>query len=468
MDGKSPEYFEQEEYIRTLEIRPFEGTGVAVVHWWYRPDSYDQWIPLDNIEHTDPPDTGANDGLAKQWRVNCKFIRDVRVYHEWGNELDYSIEDDGDDSTMGSPRLSRSARRKSSVKKDTGVIGALVGTDKMNQGVLPPTEDPNNRSVLIVEVTPNATSNQYELKEVSVPRKTSGPRATIAEDHLAKRRKTLTKSTKPSLPEWFSPNIVHAIEAQFLPEFFSGHSTRTPAVYMRIRNMIHGLYQQNTSAYVSATDARKLVAGDVCTVLRIHEFLDAFSVINYSIPSDKRPSYAPFVPINSAAFSFLRDVNLKSKVNNQIVGFGDVSSAKLVWTQEIDEALLRAVSSTDGNWEEVSKSMKSLASLDSFTPHACMTRFAEMSINFSKRQQIEDPTVQHNLLSENIPSKLSALATVAVREATEHVSVEQAMQLSRIVAKVNISPTADPLFSPIYFNLFSLLYVHHFLIYMHI
>lgn len=437
VDSKPPEHFDKEEYIRTLEIRPYEGSGVALVHWWYHPDSYDEWIPMPDAEHTDPENLDSADNCAKQWRVNCKFIRDVQVYHEWGNEIDYCIEIDGDDTIIGTPRVSRSAaKRKASLKKDTGVPGALMGTEKINQDFLPPTDDPSYRSVQIVEVTPNATGNQYETKDLVVARRTSGPRDTLAEEHLAKRKKLATKNAKGSLPDWFSPNVIHAIEAQFLPEFFSGHPSRTPAVYMRIRNLIHGMYQQNTANYISATDVRKQIAGDVCIVLRIHEFLDAFSVINYSISSDKRPSYAPFVPLTSASFSFLRDPNMRSKASNQVVGFGDISPAKPTWTSDADQSLLKAVAATNGNWEKVSSSMKNFVSSDLMTPAACMTRFAELPLTFSRTPATNDPANGVGLLSESLPSKLSSLAAVVMREAASHIGVDRATKLSEIVAKV--------------------------------
>ena len=51
---------------------------------------------------------------------------------------------------------------------------------------------------------------------------------------------------------------------------------------MAIRNFIINLYLQNPTVYLSATDCRKKVAGDVCAVLRVHEFLDVYDVINCS------------------------------------------------------------------------------------------------------------------------------------------------------------------------------------------
>jgi hypothetical protein len=446
VDSHPPEYFEKEEYIRAIEVRPHEaGVGRAYVHWWYLPDSYDEWIPLSDVEHNDPPDAYILDDPLKKWRVNCKFIRDVQVFHEWGNELDYSLDRDAeDDGTAGpsSPRRVRTNKRKLAVRKENGIIGAVFGTEQMNQDLLPPTEDPTNGPVHVVEVSPNLSGNDYVSKNIIVTRKLAAPRETIPDDFLLKRRKMTTKNAKPSLPDWFSPNVLHSIEAQFLNEFFSGHPTRTPALYMRIRNMIHGLYQQDTSSYLSATDVRKKVAGDVCITIRIHEFLDAFGVINYSVRADLRPSYAPFVPVNNAAFSFIRGDTLKdgarggSNFNNKIVGFGDIQPSKRVWTTEMDKTLLSAAASCDGNWDAVSSKMLSIDPANSVTPHECMLRFIALPLSSSEKHSVDD--VQHGiaLISEDIPSRLTSLAAVFLREAAEQVSPQSAKDISELVAKV--------------------------------
>lgn len=91
-----------EEFVRTIEIRPREVAGTALVHWFYFPDSYDEWIPSDHVDGSEPPDTvpQASDlTIIKQWRVCCRFIMDCKIFNEWGNEIDYENipEGEGDD-----------------------------------------------------------------------------------------------------------------------------------------------------------------------------------------------------------------------------------------------------------------------------------------------------------------------------------------------------------------------------------
>ena len=135
-----------------------------------------------------------------------------------------------------------------------------------------------------------------------------------------------TSTTKNQYPAWFHLDKISIIEMRYLPEFF--HNTgknipsqvttitqpevymlqKTPLSYKQIRNFI--IQQSNrlsnatssitannlTSSgvsynanYLSATDCRKLICGDVCSILRIHEFLDVFGIINQHVPIEFKP-----------------------------------------------------------------------------------------------------------------------------------------------------------------------------------
>lgn len=110
--------------------------------------------------------------------------------------------------------------------------------------------------------------------------------------------------TKQLPPSWFSTESIHFNEVQFLPEFFTGlTTTKTPEFYMNLRNQIFSLYKENTSVFLTATETRKQIIGDVCTIIRIHEFLDSFSIINFAIKPDLRPITRDFVPPTSDIFT---------------------------------------------------------------------------------------------------------------------------------------------------------------------
>jgi len=65
---------------------------MALVHWWYWPSSYDEWMLACDVagEQESHPPARPKGGA---WVVGCKFIRDVENFNEWGLEADYAIVD---------------------------------------------------------------------------------------------------------------------------------------------------------------------------------------------------------------------------------------------------------------------------------------------------------------------------------------------------------------------------------------
>ncbi|CEF61063.1 SANT/Myb domain and SWIRM domain and Homeodomain-like and Winged helix-turn-helix DNA-binding domain and SANT domain-containing protein [Strongyloides ratti] len=91
-----------------------------------------------------------------------------------------------------------------------------------------------------------------------------------------------------------------------LPEFFNGlNKSKTPEVYVYYRNFIVDTYRLNPFEYLSATACRRNLSGDVCAILRVHQFLEQWGLINYQVASESRPT--PVVPPSTAHFMVLAD-----------------------------------------------------------------------------------------------------------------------------------------------------------------
>lgn len=94
----------------------------------------------------------------------------------------------------------------------------------------------------------------------------------------------------PSCSRWFSFNEIHEIEVQSLPEFFCGRfPQKTPQVYYTWRNFIIKLYREKPQSYLSATECRRKIAGDICSVIRLHAFLEHWGLINFNVSTYLRP-----------------------------------------------------------------------------------------------------------------------------------------------------------------------------------
>ncbi len=324
----------EEDYIRTLELQPFrirndgdgkDSAGLGLVHWWYHPDSYDEYIPLkgEDIQYTDPPDTHLMpDG--RKWKVCCKFVLDAATYNEWGNELDYEIEKQGevdsdlDITSSGSKKLrKKQASRQPENPLQEYVIGSLLFTEKMNQNIVPITDNPNVESVKVVTVETNLTNNIIDSSYKFVKPKGSSERKRVSEEDTFA---TENAQTQDSPPDWFSNTSIHVNEIKIMSNFFDETcSLRTPSSYMCIRNVLFELYRNNPSVYLTATEARKKMSGDVCTIIHVHSFMDAYGIINYACKGP-RPFFIQHkegIPLPSHLQNSIENVNSDADRDDQ-------------------------------------------------------------------------------------------------------------------------------------------------------
>lgn len=94
----------------------------------------------------------------------------------------------------------------------------------------------------------------------------------------------------PRRAAWFSLDSVHPLETQALPEFFSGNQrSKTPELYRKYRHFMVLTYRLNPYEYLTVSACRRVLAGDVCALMRIHAFLDYWGLINAFVPPAARP-----------------------------------------------------------------------------------------------------------------------------------------------------------------------------------
>ncbi|KAF7631204.1 SWI/SNF complex subunit SMARCC2 [Meloidogyne graminicola] len=124
----------------------------------------------------------------------------------------------------------------------------------------------------------------------------------------------------PSYASWFDYNGVHQIEKHAHPDFFNGRNrSKTPETfffiftfqstisfrYVAYRNFMIDTYRLNPFEYLSATGCRRNLSGDISSIIRIHEFLQKWGLINYQVDSESRP--APISVPPTSHFMVLAD-----------------------------------------------------------------------------------------------------------------------------------------------------------------
>ncbi|KAK4336860.1 hypothetical protein RND71_044016 [Anisodus tanguticus] len=121
----------------------------------------------------------------------------------------------------------------------------------------------------------------------------------------------------PSYSAWFDYNAIHTVERRALPEFFNNENkSKTAEVYLAYRNFMIDTYRLNPTEYLTVTACRRNLAGDVCTIMRVHAFLEQWGLINYQVESDARPT--PMGPPSTSHFHVLIDTPSGLQTSNSL------------------------------------------------------------------------------------------------------------------------------------------------------
>ncbi|KAJ8471924.1 hypothetical protein OPV22_026267 [Ensete ventricosum] len=86
----------------------------------------------------------------------------------------------------------------------------------------------------------------------------------------------------PSSSSWFRWDDIDDTERRCLPEFFDGSSTsRNPRVYKEYRDFIISKYREDPTKFITFTEIRKSLIGDVGYLHKVFLFLEKWGLINF-------------------------------------------------------------------------------------------------------------------------------------------------------------------------------------------
>ncbi|EGR31774.1 swirm domain protein [Ichthyophthirius multifiliis] len=103
--------------------------------------------------------------------------------------------------------------------------------------------------------------------------------------------KKIKKKKKNQIKNRFDLDQINQIEKESLSEFFCGKPSKTQEIYKKYRNYIVQTYRENPRNYLSATACRKNLIGDVCSIIRIHGFLEYWGIINFNCDTQTLPKH---------------------------------------------------------------------------------------------------------------------------------------------------------------------------------
>jgi SWI/SNF related-matrix-associated actin-dependent regulator of chromatin subfamily C len=313
--GSSPDYH------RTL-AKSSDGKK-ALVHVWYRPDSHDTWLPATDFADPEPePESKA------RWELESRWLKDGVRYNELMNEEDYEIfaedapapdavskkremPDEIMDDSLDSPapaegssskkiKLLVAARPVGAVPIDlTGASASIPGKTYEKEPVAGatignlPSEPALAGDVTMASVAENAEAavdadDSDEIPSAAAISAQHRQAAALAKRYLASQTQEIII---PSYSTWFSFNTIAPLEKRSLPEFFNGRNrSKTPEIYKEYRDFMINTYRLNPSEYLTFTACRRNLAGDVCSIMRVHGFLEQWGLINYQIDAETRPA----------------------------------------------------------------------------------------------------------------------------------------------------------------------------------
>ncbi|KAL8788790.1 MAG: hypothetical protein Q9213_001461 [Squamulea squamosa] len=138
--------------------------------------------------------------------------------------------------------------------------------------------------------SPAKEDSQQAIAEASEeqPGQSKAALESSARSHLIQQTHSIIL---PSYSTWFDMHKIHDQERRALPEFFNNRNrSKTEAVYKDYRDFMINTYRLNPAEYLTVTACRRNLAGDVCSIMRVHAFLEQWGLINYQIDPETRPS----------------------------------------------------------------------------------------------------------------------------------------------------------------------------------
>ena len=112
-----------------------------------------------------------------------------------------------------------------------------------------------------------------------------------------------------------------------------------------------------------------LFEGDACVVMKLHEFLDAFRIINTFVKVEHRPP-VPAISVNTIHRPGTGTGTGTSRTSSSS------SSIRNNWTQQQDKLLVQLAYQSNGDWTEVSETFHTKYGIQKST-ESCLSRFVE-------------------------------------------------------------------------------------------
>lgn len=292
------------EYMRTQRLRGQK----ALVHHWYLPDSYNDW--LDPSVAPETIDADAEHVLKGPAKVYLRWVKDSIHYNEWMNAIDYETDEGAEDHERFRQQLERDglspaaflAKRKAA--RQGGSAHKVFVAEGPQQEVDPDFAEPAGEGVVRRRVVQphkkvlegSTLSENLSLGQLPKLYEPSSAAAAMAAARVAAPTVTLSAAstpaafTIPAFAHWFRFGSVHDIERHGNVEFFNNASPgKTEALYVQYRDFMVREYRRDPRRKLTFLNCRRCLVGDVNAIHRVWAFLDSWGIINYEALPPRHP-----------------------------------------------------------------------------------------------------------------------------------------------------------------------------------
>lgn len=276
-----------QEYLRTLEV----AGGAAKVHWWYLPDSYDEWLPAAAAPADVEPELKPPGG--RPWKVYVRFITDSEKFNEWMNEADYETEEAAAENKRAreaGEADGEDARDKKRAKKNPHAAEVAPG---MLEHVGPGAATRRLLNPHALGLNPSRVESISHGQRQEWAGAPNGPTPQAAVN-AATGGGQVALHRIPAKASWFTYTGIHDIEQDEFPEFLqnapenpndgtngTGNNGRNTSQYLAMRNHIITKFRENPGQDLSFLDAILNLDTDANDARKIYEFLCRWGIINW-------------------------------------------------------------------------------------------------------------------------------------------------------------------------------------------
>ena len=361
------------------------------VHYWFYPDSYEQWYAESSLSGRGrapwSPQTSAfaRKGFDKPFNVRARWLRDSHKFNEWMNELDYEF-DITPEAALGGRHaweahdasLTSGKRARADVGADTeGEMFAADGDEILSyfvtrRRVIQPhpmiaaCASQDDGALVLRDEHEDVTKTYMTAKNVRLVNMTAGklpPNATpLFEREERDGAKPLEELRIPTHSAWFRWDVAHEIERRALPEFFNEENGTGDGSdrYISCRNaMIQCFMKKGRNVTMREVAPKgKSAPVDAAAAARIFLFLEDWGLLNWSFAVDRGvfkvkddpPTGCPRIIQASDGTLEVKEMDLPEALKTELFDFAKVRATTVSGEHPLVSPTA-AAASTDAQFE---------------------------------------------------------------------------------------------------------------------